>query len=57
MLSKNDRNRRDVSTVLNDQHIGFGDNNGTTLDSIKLNRDSLIDEEVANNKYVDYELD
>ena len=45
-----------MSTVFNDQHAGFGDNIGTTLDSIKLNRDSLIDEEGANNKYVDNEL-
>ena len=46
-----------MSTVFNDQDNEFDDNKVTSLDSIKLNRTSLLDGAAANKNYVDHALD
>ena len=56
-LSDNDRNRRHSSTVFNDQENEFHNNKLTDLDSITIDRNPLLDDEVSNKKYVDDELD
>ena len=53
-LSENDRNRRDFSTVFNDQDNEFDSINLTNLDSITLvDRNPGSDNELANKNYVD----
>ena len=53
ILSENDRNRLDLSLLMNDQTSFFKKDKLTKLDSISLNRISLVDEEAVNERYVD----
>ena len=52
-LHESSRNRRDLSSVFNDQDIEFDNSKLTNLDSITVNRDPSSDNELANKKYVD----
>ena len=52
-LHEINRNRRDLSSVFNDQDIEFDNNKLTNLDSITVNRDPSSDNELANKKYID----
>ena len=56
-LHELNRNRRDLSSVLNDQDNEFDNNKLTNLDSITVNRNPNLDNELANEKYIDDELD
>ena len=47
------RDRRDLSSVFNDQDNEFDNNKLTNLDSITVNRDPNLDNELSNKKYVD----
>ena len=62
----NERNRRDlglgfynedIDLVKNNQDNDFNDNKLTNLDSIQVNRNPTLDNEVSNKKYIDDELD
>ena len=50
-LNEINRNRRDLSSVYNDQNNEIDENNITSLDSITVNRDHSSDNELANKKY------
>ena len=52
-LHESSRNRRDLSSVFNDQYNEFDNNKLTTLDSVTVNRDPSSDNELANKKYFD----
>ena len=52
-LHEINRDRRDLSSVFNDQDNEFDNNNLTNLDSITVNRDPNLDNELSNKKYVD----
>ena len=52
-LHETSRNRRDLSSVFNDQDNEFDCNKLTNLDSITVNRDPNLDNELTNKKYVD----
>ena len=52
-LHEINRNRRDLSSVFNDQDIEFDKNNLTNLDSLTVNRDPNLDNELSNKKNVD----
>ena len=52
-LHEINRNRRDLSSVFNDQDNEFDNNKLTKLDSITVCRDPSSDNELANKKYVD----
>ena len=63
---ENERSRRDVGLdffdessdlVKNNQDNDFNDNKLTNLDSLTVNRDPSSDNELANKKYIDDELD
>ena len=56
-LHESSRNRRDLSSVFNDQDTEFDSNKLTNLDSITVNRNPNLDNELANKKYIDDELD
>ena len=56
-LQESSRNERDLSSVLNDQDKEFDNNKLTNLDSITVNRNPNLDNELANKKYIDDELD
>ena len=47
-LSENDRNRRDMSIVFNDQYIEFDINKLTILDSITVNLNPTSDNDPSN---------
>ena len=49
-LHEINRNRRDLSSVFNDQDNEFDNNKLTNLDSILVNRDPSSDKELANKK-------
>ena len=51
------RNKRDLSSVFNDQDNEFDNNKLTNLDSVTVNRNPNLDNELANKKYIDDELD
>ena len=62
----NERSRRDlglgfynedIDLVKNNQDNDFNDNKLTNLDSIQVNRNPTLDNEVSNKKYIDDELD
>ena len=55
-LHESSRNRRDLSSVFNDQDIEFDKNKSTNLDSITVKGDHNSDNELANKKYIDDEL-
>ena len=48
---KRNGNRRDLSTVLNDQDNEFNNNKLTNLDSITVNRNPTIDNGLSPEKY------
>ena len=52
-LHEINRNRRDLSSVSNDQDNEFDNYKLNNLDSITVNRDPSSDNELANKKYVD----
>ena len=52
-LHESNRDRRDLSSVFNDQDSEFDNNKLTNLDSITVNRDPNLDNELSNKKYVD----
>ena len=52
-LHESSRNRRDLSSVFNDQNNEFDNNKVTNLDGIIVNRDPSSDNELANKNYVD----
>ena len=47
------RNRRDLSSVFNDQDNELDNNKLTNVDSITVKRNPTSDNEVANKKYID----
>ena len=51
------RNKRDLSSKFNDQDTEFDNNKLTNLDSVNVNRNPNLDNELANKKYIDDELD
>ena len=55
-LHEINRNRRDLSSVFNDQNNEFDNNILTNLDSVTVNRNPSADDELANEKYVDYSI-
>ena len=56
-LHEINRNKRDLSSVFNDQDNEFDNNKLTNLDSVTVNRNPILDNELANKKYIDDELD
>ena len=52
-LHEINRDRRDLSSVFNDQDREFDNNNITNFDSITVNRNPNLDNELSNKKYVD----
>ena len=56
-LHEINRDRRDLSSVFNDQDNEFDNNKLTNLDSVIVNRNPNLDNELANKKYIDDELD
>ena len=56
-LHESSRNRRDLSSVFNDQDNEFHNIKLTNLDSVSVNRNPSSDNELANKKYIDDELD
>ena len=52
-LHEINRDRRDLSSVSNDQDSEFDNNELTNLDSITVNRNPNLDNELSNKKYVD----
>ena len=56
-LHEINRDTRDLSSVFNDQDNEFDDNKLTDLDSVTVNRDPSSDNELANKKFIDDELD
>ena len=56
-LHEINRNRRDLSSVFNDQDNEFDNKKLNNLGSIKVNRNPTSDNEVSNKKYIDDELD
>ena len=52
-LHEINRNRRDLSSVFNDQDSDFDKNNSTNLDSVTVDRNPTLDNEVSNKKYED----
>ena len=63
---ENERSRRDVGLdfynesndlVKNNQDIDFNDNKLTNIDSVVVNREPINDNELANKKYIDDEID
>ena len=56
-LYESSRNRRDLSSALNDQDNDFDNNKLTNLDIVTVNRNPSSDNELANENYIDDELD
>ena len=52
-LHEINRDRRDLSSVFNDQDSEFDNNKLTNLDSITVNRNPNLDNELSNKRYVD----
>ena len=52
-LHEINRNKRDLSSVFNDQDNEFDNNKLTNIDSITVNRNPNLDNELSNKKYVD----
>ena len=52
-LQEINRNRRDLSSVFNDQDNELHNNKLANLDSVTVNRNPNLDNELANKKYVD----
>ena len=56
-LQERSRNRRDLSSVFNDQDNENDNNKLTNLGSVSVKRDPCSDNELANMIYIDNELD
>ena len=56
-LHESSRNRRDLSSVFNDQDNEFDNNKLTSLDSVSVKRNPNSDKELVNKRYLDDELD
>ena len=56
-LHESSRNKRDLSSVFNDQDNEFDNNNITDLDSVSVKRNPTSDNELSNKKYIEDELD
>ena len=56
-LQERSRNRRDLSSVFNDQDNENDNNKLTNLDSVSVKRDPSSDNELANVIFIDNELD
>ena len=56
-LHEINRTKQDLSSVFNDQDNEFDNNKLTNLDSITVNRNPNLDNELANRKYIDDEID
>ena len=56
-LHESSRNRRDLASVFNDQDNEFDNNKLTNLDSVTVNKNPNLDNELANKKYIDDGLD
>ena len=56
-LHEINRNKPDLSSVFNDQDNEFDNNKLTNLDSVTVNRNPNLDNELAKKKYIDDELD
>ena len=56
-LHEINRIKRDLSSVFNDQDDEFDNNKLTNLHSVTVNRNPNLDNELANKKYIDDELD
>ena len=56
-LHEINRNRRDLSSVFNDQKKELHNEKLTNLDSVTVNRNPSLDNELANKKCIDDELD
>ena len=56
-LHEINRNKWDLSSVFNDQDTELDNNKLTNLDSITVNRNANLDNELASKKYIDDELD
>ena len=58
---ENERSRRDLDEssdlVKNNQDNNFSDNELTNIDSVTVNRNPVLDNQLANKKYIDNELD
>ena len=52
-LHEINRNKRDLSSVFNDQDNEFGNIKLTNLDGVTVNRDPNLDNELSNKRYVD----
>ena len=52
-LHESSRNKRDLSSMFNDQDNDFDNIKITNLDSITVNRDPNLDNELSNKKYID----
>ena len=52
-LHESSRNRRDLSSVFNDQDTQFDNTKSTNLHSVSVNRNPSSDPELSNKKYVD----
>ena len=55
-LHEVDRNRRDSSSVFDDEHNEFDNNKLTNLDSVSVKKNPSSDNQLANKKYVDDSL-
>ena len=56
-LHEINRNKRDLSSVFNDQDNEFDGNKLTNLIGVTVNRSPISDNELSNKKYIDDELD
>ena len=56
-LHESSRNRRDLSSVFNHQDNEFDNNKLANLDSVSVNRNPNLDNELFNKKHLDDELD
>ena len=56
-LHGNSRNRRDLSSVFNDQDKELNNNNLTNIDSFTVNRNPNSKNELVDKKYLEVELD
>ena len=56
-LHEINRKKRELSSIFSDQVNEFDNNKLTNLDSVTVNRNPNLDNELANKKYIDDELD
>ena len=56
-LHQSSRNRRDLSSVFNDQDKELDNNKLTKLDGVTVNRDPISDNDLSTKKYIDNNLE